>query len=374
MRFLVFILILSSLTAEANLVSNVQSLEEVGDDLGIRVLLRKNFRSKLTTSDWAKIRAVLSRRPNVGFDVVKAWDNQVSLRGTVLDKEANKVTAALEKADALMLAEKFEAAFTQYQVVAKYIKKSNNNRITRSLNQLYLNVLHQMARALYSAGRFQESLDVYAWIPPVYSQTRQVMFEKMWTAFRAGRIDLALGAIASQQSEFFSKYLDPESYLIKIYLLKRLCREREFKTTIESVRDYLQELKSGEFTYMDWARADLSRMSLAKLLQEDEKNGDKILLDLVSQEDREVERKKIRAYLQKKFSEQKKRLELQLTKVLGYGTIAITQEQRQLSQVKSLPESRILEAQGFELWPAGTGEEWTDEIGSHVFIGESQCK
>ena len=61
-------------------------------------------------------------------------------------------------------------------------------------------------------------------------------------------------------------------------------------------------------------------------------------------------------------------------KVLGYSAIAVTQEQKLLSQVKSLPESSVLESQGFELWPASTGEEWTDEIGSHVFIGESQCR
>ena len=77
--------------------------------------------------------------------------------------------------------------------------------------------------------------------------------------------------------------------------------------------------------------------------------------------------------MQKKFLEEKTRIEMQLEKVLGYAAIAVTQEQKLLSQVKSLPESSVLEAQGYELWPAGTGEEWTDEIGSHVFIGESQC-
>ena len=360
-------------TAEAGIVSQLQDLETAGDDIGMRVLIRKNFKKKLAINEWSQIRSILSRRPNVGFDVVRAWDNQVSLKGSILEKDATKVFRALERADSYSLDEKFEEAFTIYQQVAEYIKKSNNGRITRSLNQLYLNVLHQMGRTLYATKRFNDALEVYSWIPPVYAQTRQVMFEKMWASFRAGKYDIALGAIASQQSEFFSRYLDPESYLIKIYILKRLCREKELKATVDAIRYYMKELKTGTFTYIDWARGDLTRMSLAKLLGEDEKNKNKIRLDIVNGTDRRDEREKIQTYLQKKFLEEKTRIEMQLEKVLGYAAIAVTQEQKLLSQVKSLPESSVLESQGFELWPAGTGEEWTDEIGSHVFIGESQC-
>ena len=373
MKKWLLIIFLFCMTAEANLVSQLRDLEAAGDDMGMRVLIRKNFKKKLNISEWSQIRGILSRRPNVGFDVVRAWDNQLTLKGTSLEKDALKVYKALERADTLALNEQFEEAFTVYQQVAAYIKKSNGGRITRSLNQLYLNVLHQMGRTLYATKRFNDALEVYSWIPPVYAQTRQIMFEKMWAAFRGGKYDIALGAIASQQSEFFSRYLDPESYLIKIYILKRLCREKELKATVDAIRFYMKELKTGTFTYIDWARGDLTRMSLAKLLTDDEKNISKVRIDLVNFSERTEEKKKIQAYLQKKFLEEKTRIELQLEKVLGYSAIAVTQEQKLLSQVKSLPESSVLEAQGYELWPASTGEEWTDEIGSHVFIGESQC-
>ncbi len=373
MRKWILIICLFCVTAEANLVSQLRDLETANDDMGMRVLIRKNFKKKLNITEWSQIRGILSRRPNVGFDVVRAWDNQLTLKGSTLEKDSLKVYKALEKADNLALNEQFDEAFSVYQQVATYIKKSNGGRITRSLNQLYLNVLHQMGRTLYATKRFNDALEVYSWIPPVYAQTRQIMFEKMWAAFRAGKYDIALGAIASQQSEFFSRYLDPESYLIKIYILKRLCREKELKATIDAIRYYMKELKTGTFTYIDWARGDLTRMSLAKLLADDEKNISKVRIDLVNFSERTEEKKKIQAYLQKKFLEEKTRIELQLEKVLGYSAIAVTQEQKLLSQVKSLPESSVLEAQGYELWPASTGEEWTDEIGSHVFIGESQC-
>ncbi len=373
MRKWILIICLFCVTAEANLVSQLRDLETANDDMGMRVLIRKNFKKKLNITEWSQIRGILSRRPNVGFDVVRAWDSQLTLKGSTLEKDSLKVYKALEKADNLALNEQFDEAFSVYQQVATYIKKSNGGRITRSLNQLYLNVLHQMGRTLYATKRFNDALEVYSWIPPVYAQTRQIMFEKMWAAFRAGKYDIALGAIASQQSEFFSRYLDPESYLIKIYILKRLCREKELKATVDAIRYYMKELKTGTFTYIDWARGDLTRMSLAKLLADDEKNISKVRIDLVNFSERTEEKKKIQAYLQKKFLEEKTRIELQLEKVLGYSAIAVTQEQKLLSQVKSLPESSVLEAQGYELWPASTGEEWTDEIGSHVFIGESQC-
>lgn len=360
-------------SAKASLASDLKELEAASDDIGLRVIIRKNFKKKLTLSEWSLIRSILTRRPNVGFDVVRAWDNQISLKNTNLDKDAEKVDSALNKADNLMQEEQYEKAFIQYQTVAKYIKSSNGGRITRALSQLYLNVLHQMARALYSQRRFDDALEVYSWIPPVYSQIRQVMFEKMWTAFRANKVDIALGAIASQQSEFFSRYLDPESYLIKIYLLKKLCREDELKLTVRSIQQYLKDLRSEKFTYMDWARADLSRMSLAKLLEESDLNP-KLKTNIVSDSERDIEKRKIQNYLQRRFKVHKPRLEKQLERVLGYAALALTQDQKLIGKVKTLPESSVLESQGYELWPAKTAEEWTDEIGSHIFIGETNCQ
>lgn len=369
-----FLLVLSiSSSVLASLVSDLNKLEDVSDDLGARVLIRRNYNKTLGLQDWAAVRALLVRRPNIGFDVVRAWDMQKTVRASVLEKEANRVDLKLAAADDLMLAGQYNEAFNSYQDVAKFVKKSNGGRIARSLTQHYLNILHQMARALYAAGRYKESIEVYSWIPAVYSQIRQVMFEKMWAGFRAGRLDIALGAIASQQSSYFSRYLDPESYLLKVYILKKLCREAELRSTVKSVRQYAQDLRSGNFTFMDWARADLARLSLAKLLDSDETNT-KVLYEIVSKEDREKEKKKIKDYLQMKFSYQKPIIEGQLDKVLGYAALALSQKELVTGKVKELPESEVLEAEGFELWPAKTSEEWLDEIGSHVFVGDSNCK
>lgn len=356
------------------IVKEAKELAAARDDIGLRILLRKNFKRKLTPTEWLQIRMLLQKRPNIGFDVMRAWDMQVSVKTSVFEKEALKVAKNLEKADSLMFAKKFSEAFTLYQRVAKYVKAQSGGRIKRDNQQLYLNILHQMGRALFAMKKFEQSIEVYSWIPPVYGQIRQVMFEKMWAGFRANKYDVALGSIASQQSDFFSQYLNPESYLLKIYILKRLCRNEEVRTTIASIKEYLVRLRNNQMSYIEWAKNDLFRMSLAKLLTpppEDKKFLP--LMQYASEKERDDEKQKIINYLQMKFNQEKPMLIGSLEKILGYAALAMSEDQKLLSKVNSLPDSDILESKGYEIWPAHTSEEWTDEIGSHYFIGDSQC-
>lgn len=367
--------VLSGVVTGHALVKEAQSMAQAQDDIGLRVYLRKNFKRKFAASDWHQVRLALQKRPNIGFDVLRAWDMQVSIQGSSFEREALKVAKNLDKADAYMVTKNFSEAFALYQRVAKYLKSQSGGRIRRDNQQLYLNILHQMGRALYAMKKYDQAIEVYSWIPPVYSQIRQVMFEKMWSGFLAGKYDVALGSIASQQSEFFSRYLNPESYLIKIYILKRLCRNEEVRATIASIKTYLTLLKSGQIDELEWAKNDLFRMSLAKLLMDDAeaKNKPPQQLQYVSAAEREEEKRRIKTYLARKFKEEKSALIQSLEKTLGYAALAMSEEQKLLSKVNSLPESDILEAKGYEIWPAHSSEEWTDEIGSHYFIGDSQC-
>lgn len=356
-----------------NIIKVIHEMEKKSDDLGIRIIIRKNFKKKLTVKDWFEIRKVLVRRPKVGFDAITAWDRQISLKSSSLEKESDKIFQFLEKADEYALNKDFEKSFDMYQRAAKYFKTSNKGRVPKGNQQLYLNIIHQMARTLYGQKRFNDSLEVYGWISPVYPQIRQVLFEKMWTAFRAGKYDLALGAIASQQSGYFSDYLHPESYLIKIYIFKRLCRKKDLAYTIEAIKNYLASLKSGKFNYIEWAKTDLYYMSLAQLI-ETSKEASPELTQYVSQKERSDELKKIQESLKERFKAQKEILQAQLERVYGYASLALSNDQDFLKPVSSLPETKVIEKKGYELWPAGDAEEWLDEIGSHVYIGQSECK
>lgn len=372
----VIILFFVALAGKANaqsMLKAVELLEKNSDDVAIRILIRKNFKRKLSVKEWFEIRKILIRRPKVGFDAIAAWDRQLSLKATTLEKESDTVARFLEKADEMALNRDFGKSFEMYQRAAKYLRTSNKGRIPKGNQQIYLNILHQMARTLYAQKRFRESMDVYTWIPPVYPQIRQVLFEKMWASFRAGKYDMALGAIASQQSGFFSEFLHPESYLLKIYIFKRLCRKKDLAFTIEAIKQYLASLKNGKFNYLEWAKSDLYYMSLAQLI-ESSSNNSKAQLQLVGQKERDEEIKRVTDSLKIRFKAYRPTLQAQLERVYGYASLALSNDQEFLKPLSDLPEAKVLEKKGFELWPAGDAEEWLDEIGSHVYIGSSQCK
>lgn len=354
--------------AAASFESQLLGLEKAKDDLGIRILLREYFKRPVQYKEWRLARTVLGRRPGAGFDLVMAWDRHPSIKK--YDKRTVKTIQALEKADQLMLARKFDDAFKLYQSVAKYFRSQSKSGIKKSNIQFYYSVLHSMARALYSSNRLTEALEVYSWIPGSYYQTQQVLFEKMWAGFRAKRYDVALGSVASQRSAFFSDYLEPETYLVQIYSLKRLCRVEQAQAALDSLKKFYKTLQSGQFTYLDWVRRDIYWSSLQILTEPNPQQKQR--LDIVSEESRQAEIKKINDRLMKQYQLNKPNLMESLRLVIGYSTLAIKNE-KMLGQVNTLEDPQTLRAKGIEWWPAEDTEEWLDEIGSHVFVGQSLC-
>ncbi len=367
MKFLFLSLFLFASTAFANLESQLAALEKAKDDLGIRVLLRENFKTNISIQSWRKIRALLGRRPSVGFDLVLAWDRHSALKK--MDTRTLKTIQTLEKADQLMLDRKFEEAFKSYQAVAKYFRTQSKSGIKKSNVQFYYSVLHSMSRALYGAGRLTDALEVYTWIPSSYYQTQQVLFEKMWAGFKAKRYDVALGAIASQRSAFYSEFLEPETYLVQIYILKRLCRSEQAQKALDSIKKFYKALQSGSLTYQEWARRDLYWSSLQLLTERKNKEE---RLDIVSEDMRVQEIKKIEERLKKQFAFNKPNLVESLRLVIGYSTLAVRNDNT-IGKVNKLEDPETLRGKGIEWWPAESTEEWLDEIGSHVFVGESLC-
>ncbi len=361
-------LFLSAQFSFASFRSDLSALEKAKDDLGIRIYLREYFKKKVSYADWRAARAVLGRRPGVGFDLVMAWDRHPSIKK--YDSRTVKTIRALDQADSLMLQKKFDDAFRVYQSVARYFRAQSKGGIKRSNVQFYYSILHSMARALYGAGRLEESLEVYSWIPGSYYQVQQVLFEKMWAGFRAKRYDIALGAIASQRSAFFSEYLEPETYLVQIYALKRLCRVEQAQLALDSIRKFYRSLQSGQFTHQDWARRDLYWSSLQLLTER--KNRKTEVGSIVSDQEREREIQRINSRLSKQFKMNRPNLLESLRLVIGYSTLAVRNE-KTLGRVNQLEDPETLRAKGIEWWPAEDSEEWLDEIGSHVFVGESLC-
>lgn len=354
----------------------LRALLEKGEFLAARVIIRRSPDFARRPADWSLVREVLFRQPELGDDLVLGWDRQRPPGGTSAESVARN--AALLEGDKTMLAGRFADAFAIFQKIARELKpRIEGPKASRSgADYLYPFVLHGMARALFGMGRFDEALEVYTWFQPTYTRYRQILFERMWAAFRAGRIDHALGAIASQRSAYYSLYLEPEAYLVELYLYKILCRDQELAAVVAEIREYRDRLKSGSYEYQEWARSDGQMRALLHLATAEVREiapgqaaGARISVqELVS------EQTSIRDRLKRLYERERKRLMDQLTVVEAYASITdVPGVSLGLKPVERLGSRQAWLRSGLEIWPAKDSEQWLDEVGRHRFIGDSEC-
>jgi hypothetical protein len=361
-------------TKAPKLAAQAKAIIDSGDYLGFRVFLRKNFSRIRHPQDWMNIRAlIIDHADQVGFDIVYAWDKRPP--GRFVDSGTMNINVSRFEADNLMLQGRFQEAFDLYQKIAVELRRVR--RTTRSAAQLasidFLNpyILHGMGRALYGAGRFDEAYVVLRWVPQSYSKFRQIQFEKMWAAFRGGRIDHALGAIASQQSDYFSRYLSPESYLVEVYLYKKLCREDDFKQVLKSVYDFKAAMSGNQYTLEEWSKSDVETRTLWNLVRANPEQGS----PLVPITARRAEQARIKKILELTYQSQKTRVLDDIERVLAYVQLTVNSGSSKsvLKPIERLPDRQSLFKLGLEIWPADTSEEWVDEVGTHRFVGDSLC-
>lgn len=366
--------------AKPDLAAEARSLLAVKDYLGFRVFLKKSWYRAMSYKEWFSIRGLVNAYgEEVGFDMIHLWNARNPQGKSNLDK-------TLEYADGLMLAGKFDAAFNEYQKMATYIRKSKvllaqhkgaaSRERYEDISALYPFVIHSMGRALYGAGRFEEALVVYSWIPSSYGRFRQVLFEKMWAAFRAGKVELALGAVASQRSAFYARRTSPETYLIQTYIYRKLCRTEDLNQVVAEMKRYSASLERGGpekngAELADWASSDLESRALLTLSRTEPRpiKGSSVTVD-----EKEKERKEIQAMLERAFQHVRPKLLADLKTVMAYAYVAGSADSSAiLKPIEKLTSRQALLASDREIWPADSAEEWVDEIGTHYFVGESLC-
>jgi tetratricopeptide (TPR) repeat protein len=347
------------------LMNTLQEFIADHDFLGARIIARKIADSGASVPQVLTVRSLLIQNERVGQDLLLSWDKYAhKVSGGTLSPLEQKIEAA----DQLLLKRNFQAAFSAFQAIAKTLHDQKTKDAQTEI--LYPYILQAMGRALYGAARYDEALQVYEWITPKYVNFRQVLFERMWTAFRAGKVSIALGAIASQRSAYFSKFLSPESYLVQIYLFKLLCRDGDLKQVLSEIGIFQDELKSGHFDYRQWAKTEIDGRILLSLSRQNRKSSSVF----VTNEERTLEIKKIRQLLQKRFELRKKKLLDNLETIKAYSQITISPGfQSPLKSISKLKDRATFFQEGKEIWPVDASEEWADEIGHREFIGESEC-
>lgn len=364
-------IIFLSLSSYADDISRAQALAAAKDYLGLRIQLIKSYNNPVSYKDWLKFRRLIYDTPQVGYDIVFAWDQHKRVTGMAEDSTEQLVEKAIKKAEDLLIEKQYVKAFDLYQMAATRIKKSYRSKVGKENRNIYYWLLHQMGRTLYSSGNFDQALDVYNWIPTRYYQFRQVQFEKMWAAFRLNKLDIAMGSIISQQSAYYSRYVEPESYLVKLYILQKLCDQKQVTRVIKDIDSYITQIRSKKLRLSEWAKNDLYDYSINLLVRNGESEG---LTNLISQQERADQKNKILKKLNAKFTEDQVRIERDLNKVKGYAMLMRFDVSEELEKVTSLPASDVLSSQGLEYWPTSKNEEWVDEAGQYFYNGESKCK
>jgi tetratricopeptide (TPR) repeat protein len=350
-------------SAPSKIYAQAKQLVDTQDYLGFRIYIRNTYAKRITVGEWFALKNLIySAADHAGYDLVPFWNARNSKGKSEIDDELFRV-------DQLLKQNKFQEAFTLAQREAVKMKELQKTRRDASMQLPY--IYHLMGRALYGAGRYEDAFKVYQWIGVKYPLFVQVLFEKMWAAFKAGRVDLALGAIASQRSTYFSKYLPPESYLIQSYLYRRLCRDDDQKQVLDEMNRYetILENPKSDLPLVH----DVNTLVLWQLSNLPKKSTDNLKLISLSLRDQEQAEIKMRL---KKASEAARAKTLKdLKSVIAYQQLGGQSDSKLVLQpIEHMKSRDALLKQNLEVWPADSSEEWMDEIGKHVLIGESLCK
>jgi hypothetical protein len=358
------------------------------DYLAARVMVSRLQQQLKNPAELQRVYWILLSHPDMGEDIIPSWQrtmDQVSASHKGGKEASVSPLASMEKylnwADSVMYAGQTASAVDGYQKAAQWLKtrraqevaKANPSQLVlNGLDQIYPYVLHSLARALYADRRYREALEVYSWMQPSYSRFHRVLFEKMWTAYYAQKADLALGAISSQHSAYFSDYVDPETYLVQLYLFKRLCRQSEFDRILAEVKAFKKKITDGVFTYEDFAKSEVFTQRILRVSEQSADKNDAI----VSASDRRAERDRIKTNLLNSFNYSKKALLENLSLVEAYSTMATTPGMELgFEPMRRTTDRNELVRRNLEVWPIeADGEEWADEVGNHFYLGESQCK
>ncbi len=93
----------------------------------------------------------------------------------------------------------------------------------------------------------------------------------------------------------------------------------------------------------------------------------------VGDQERKKEQGLIEKSLHSKFEAERKRISDQLDTVKAFSLLSSA-----ISKIKVnldvVPNRSKLMASGKEFWPVDDAEDWIDELGEHLYIGESQCE
>ena len=75
-----------------------QSLAASRDYLGLRIQLIKAYNSPVSYQDWIKFRRLIYDTPQVGYDIIFAWDQHKKITGAPEESTEKFIESSIKKA------------------------------------------------------------------------------------------------------------------------------------------------------------------------------------------------------------------------------------------------------------------------------------
>ncbi len=346
-------------------------LFELKDYLSIRMGIRELMMQaelKKNPKLWGQLRELFLQHPAVGQDLRSLWD-KLGPRHT---RAQTQLELQLRNADRFFSLGDNARALKSLLAIGKSLEaaKSTSKLRYRDTSHFESALRLEIARALYAESQFKLAALIYDSIPASFYDISQVLYEKVWANYKAGRLDWALGHLTSLQSGYFGKILPPDLFLVGTYAAWELCQDELARNLTRSFVQNLKSLRSRRSQFHDVHGGDPVALALRQTLESTE--FIEKFSDLFTPDERESERKEIASFLLKETDRKHAELLKAYEKILPYFRAA--------AKVRPYLLKKFIAARGeifdgpYNISRFQRGEVWADDVGHILFRPQSTCK
>lgn len=122
-----------------------------------------------------------------------------------------------------------------YRRFEQFYDKYSNKKITDKKRGL---ASISIARTLYQAKMWDDSIEFYKDIPKDHSLYRKAQFELAWAQFRAMKFRAALSTIETLQTPYYETFFDPEALILRKIILLFICQVDDIETTLATYEKF----------------------------------------------------------------------------------------------------------------------------------------
>jgi tetratricopeptide (TPR) repeat protein len=142
------------------------------------------------------------------------------------------------------------------------IEKLLKEKSTDSEKKLYRLALLGKARAYFSQGDFQKSIEYYEKVPRFSDDWYDSMFESGWAYFQNAKFGRALGMVHSIQSPYFDDRYRAESFVLKSTVYFQMCHFDRARKSLESFFKIYEPMGDQMKPWLEGEQSDAEMVDL----------------------------------------------------------------------------------------------------------------